>query len=222
MAKVTNYGTLKQSVQDWLARSDLATYVDQLVQFAEVEIYNDPELRLRQMETPFTGFVDASGQMDLPEDYLELKFAYLNASPRILLERCEPEYIYEKYGSRFAGRWPRSDSAPDTAYAYAEGTPKFIAREGEHFIFAPYPVDGYTVDGIYLKRFAALVEDSDTNWLLTNHPDLFVFGALRQAEAFIKNDARLMLWDQMYKRAHNRIHRSDRRERFSQPVVRAV
>jgi hypothetical protein len=218
MAKVTDYGTLKQAVMDWLARADLAPYVDQLVQFAEVEIYNDPELRLRQMEVPFEGFVDCEGKMMLPPRYLELKHAYLDRSPRIFLERAEPEYIYETYGTRYAGNMPSSDSG----FAYGEGIPKFIAREGDSFIFGPYPVEPMTVKGIYLRRFNELVNDTDTNWILTNHPDLFLYGTLRQAEPFIKNDSRLMMWDKMYQGARQRIRGSDRRERFSQPVVRAV
>lgn len=217
MAKVTNYGTLKQAVMDWLARADIAPYVDQLVQFAEVEIYNDPELRLRQMETHFEGFVDCEGRMALPTRYLELKHAYLDRSPRVFLERAEPEFIFETYGTRFAGR-----IQDESGFAYAEGVPKYIAREGDTFIFGPYPVEPMTVKGIYLQRFREFENETDTNWILTNHPDLFLYGTLRQAEPFIKNDSRLMMWDKMYQQARGRVRGSDRRERFSQPVVRAV
>lgn len=220
MAKVTNYGTLKQAAADWLARSDLTPYMDQLVQFAEAEIYNDPELRLRQMETAFEGFIDIEGQMELPAGYLELKLAYLDRSPKVFLERCEPDFIYETYGTRHVGQAPLSESS--TGFASGTGTPKYIAREGQYFIFGPSPAAGYSVKGVYHKRFDAFVSDSDTNWLLTHHPDLFLYGTLRQAEPFIKNDGRLRLWDDMYQKARARVRGSDRRERYAGPVVRAV
>lgn len=224
MAKVTNYGTLKTAIADWLARSDLTDYLDQFIQFAENEIYSDPDLRLRQMEKPLWDVINSEGKMDVPADYLELKHAYLDNSPRIQLERCEPEFIYEMYGSRFHGRTPFSDTQlSDSAFAYGNGVPKYIAREGDEFIFAPFPVDGYKVDGIYYAKFAALANDSDTNWLLTNHSDFLLYGALMQAEPFIKNDARIALWDRMYQRAKARIRGSDKRERFSGGIsVRAV
>ena len=224
MAKITNYGTLKTAVADWLARSDLSDYIDQFIQFAENEIYNDPELRLRQMETALDLYVDCEGKADVPDDYLELKHAYLDRSPRIQLERCDPQFIYETYGTRFAGRTPFSDTQlSDSAFAYGNGVPKYIAREGDQFIFAPFPVDGHRVGGIYYKRFDALAGDSDTNWLLTNHPDIYLWGALRHAEPFIKNDSRVMLWDKAYQQARARIRGSERRERFSGGIaVRAV
>lgn len=224
MAKVTNYGTLKTAIADWLARGDLSDYVDQFVQFAENQIYSDPELRLRQMEEPLDGFVGCDGKMDIPADYLELKHAYLDKSPRIQLERVQPEFIYEMYGSRFAGRTPFSDTQlDDAAFAYGNGVPKYIATETDYFLLAPFPADQYRVGGVYYKKFAALTNESDTNWLLTNHPDLYLYGALMQAEPFIKNDSRIMLWEKMYERARARVRGSERRERFSGGIaVRAV
>ena len=224
MAKVTNYGTLKTAISDWLARGDLSDYTDQFVQFAENQIYSDPELRLRQMEKQLDGFVGCDGKMDVPDDYLELKHAYLDKSPRIQLERCDPAFIYETYGTRFAGLTPFSDTElSDSSFAYGNGVPKYIATEGDTFILAPFPSDQYRVGGIYYKKFTALNAESDTNWLLTNHPDLYLYGALMQAEPFIKNDSRIMLWEKMYERARARVRGSERRERFSGGIaVRAV
>jgi len=224
MAKITNYGTLKTAIGDWLARSDLTDYIDQFVQLAEAEINSDPDLRLRQMETPLEIFVGCDGKAPLPTGYLELKHAYINYSPRIALERCEPEFIYETYGSRYAGRTPLSDTQlSDSSFAYGNGLPKYIAREGDNFIFGPYPAGEYRVNGIYYKKFADLAADDDTNWLLTNHPDLYLFASLLNAEPFIKNDVRMQVWSQMYEKAKKRVRGSDRRERFSGGLaVRAV
>jgi len=33
-----------------------------------------------------------------------------------------------------------------------------------------------------------------TNWLLTNHPDVYLFGSLANAMPFMKNDKRISVW----------------------------
>ncbi|MCK8356920.1 hypothetical protein LXA28_18340, partial [Erwinia amylovora] len=40
-----------------------------------------------------------------------------------------------------------------------------------------------------------------TNWLLTDHPDLYLYGSLLQAEAYLFNDDRLAVW----KTAHDEV-----------------
>ncbi|MGZ3269278.1 MAG: phage adaptor protein, partial [Croceibacterium sp.] len=48
----------------------------------------------------------------------------------------------------------------------------------------------------YFQKIPALASGSDTgtNWLLAAHPDLYLFGALVEAEAFGVNDERAPLW----------------------------
>ena len=46
----------------------------------------------------------------------------------------------------------------------------------------------------YYRRIPALTELAPNNWLATNHPDLYLYGALANAEAFLKNDPRIGLW----------------------------
>ena len=36
--------------------------------------------------------------------------------------------------------------------------------------------------------------DSATNWLITNAPDIYLYGTMLEAEPFIMNDERVQLW----------------------------
>ena len=54
-----------------------------------------------------------------------------------------------------------------------------------------------TLELSYVKRYAALSADADTNWLLTNHPMAYVYAALVAASAYTQDDP--TLWSVMYK-----------------------
>lgn len=67
----------------------------------------------------------------------------------------------------------------------------------------------------YYKKFPDLVADTDTNWLLTNAPDAYLFGALTEAEPFIWNDQRMPMWKARRDEALAAVVLMDERARFS-------
>lgn len=192
---INTYATLKTAVANWLARSDLTSYIPDFVTFAQARV--NREMRIRAMETALSSAI-ASGVVAVPADYLELKHAYLNTDPVTKLERKEPGWIYEKYPIRSSDR-----------------VPYFIAREGSNFIFGPYPDSAYTLKGIYFAKFAALSADADTDWILTNHPQLYLFAALAESAPFVANDERVALWEEKFQAEKARIEQADRNERYS-------
>lgn len=192
---INTYATLKTAVANWLSRSDLTDYIPDFVAFAEARV--NREMRLRAMETALDSSI-ASGVIAVPADYLELKHAYINASPVQYLQRKEPEWMYQKYPTRSA-----------------DGLPKYIAQEGGNFIFGPYPDAAYQVKGIYFAKFDAMSADADTNWLLTNQPQVYLFAALAESAPFIGDDERITLWEQKYQAEKQLVLDADRRERYS-------
>jgi hypothetical protein len=58
------------------------------------------------------------------------------------------------------------------------------------------PIDGAALEFDYFQKIPALSSgaDSGTNWLLAAHPDLYLFGALVEAEMFGVNDERAPVW----------------------------
>ena len=55
-------------------------------------------------------------------------------------------------------------------------------------------MDDTALEFDYFPKMPALSECATTNWLLTAHPDLYLFGSLVEAEMFGVNDERAPLW----------------------------
>jgi hypothetical protein len=140
----------------------------------------------------------SSGAVAVPSGYIELKHAYIDGTPVQKLQRKDAEWIYQNYPTRSA-----------------DGKPKFVAREGDNFIFGPYPDSAYTVKGIYYKRLDALSNSNATNWFTANAPDLLLFATLCEAAPYVREDARIQLWEAKYADVKARIQRQDSAEEFS-------
>ena len=67
----------------------------------------------------------------------------------------------------------------------------------------------------YYKRFDTPVLDADTNWLLTNAYDVYLYGSLAHASPYIKEDERVGLWVQGYNSAVSALNKADRRSTFA-------
>lgn len=63
----------------------------------------------------------------------------------------------------------------------------------------------------YLKRWD--IATDSTNWLLTNFPDAYLYGALAECEMHVKNDERIALWRSLFDEAIFELNRLDERGR---------
>jgi len=166
------YSELQTGVANWLKRADLTSYIPDLILMGEKYIFR--KARTRDMEAALSSTI-ASGVIAVPNDYVALKYAYIDGAVTTRVHRKPADWIYTQYPTRSA-----------------DGLPQFIAREGSNFIFGPYPDSAYTVKGLYYKRLTSV--QSSANALFTNNPDLYLFAALAEAVAFMKDDARVALW----------------------------
>ena len=64
---------------------------------------------------------------------------------------------------------------------------------GESIVFNDDPGEVTLVYTAY-STLPALGTGQATNWLLDDHPDLYLFGSLARAEAYLKDDDRLAVW----------------------------
>lgn len=67
------------------------------------------------------------------------------------------------------------------------------------------------LDDVIQMDYHALLPDLDsgpaTNWVLQYHPDLYLYGMLREMSLFLKQDQRLMIWRQEFDRRINDLQR---------------
>ena len=181
MAVITSYTTLQTAVTDYLARSDLTSFVPNFIQNWEERFYREAANWGSWMEAALSVAV-SSGVAALPADYLGLKVAYISGQQNAPLKRISLDQLYQRYSR-----------------AGSTGTPRYIARNAANFEFGPIPTNGLSLVGTYYAKPTVLRDDTDgVNWLTTNAPDLCLYGSLLEAEPFIKNDKRIVVWQSFY------------------------
>jgi len=199
---LTTYTELQAAIADWLNRTDITTQIADFTTLEEKKIYRS--LRVRDMESALSVTM-SSGVAALPTDFLELKHAYIDGSPVKTLERKSITDLYEKYPTRSS-----------------HGKPNFIASNVDNFEFAPFPDSDYTVKGTYWARPTALSASNETNFLITNYPDLILFGSLLQSISFTGDTTRLSEWAAKYDNALEEIKTEEKQQRYGGSSLRSV
>jgi len=196
---------LKDALADWLDRSDLTDRIPDFITLAEARLNRD--VRIRPMEVR-SSMETTAGQryFNLPGGYLQMRNIQINSNPITPLEYITPEMLDRLYGS-------------DTT-----GKPKAYTLIGDEIQLAPIPDSDYTVEMAFYEKFTALGDGTSgtvtSNWLTTNAPDVLLYGALLEAEPFIKNDERVNLWINAYNSAITRIQDTDTKDRHSGSAMR--
>ena len=175
-----NYTTLQTAVVQWLKRADLTDFVPDFIALAEGQMSAD--LDSRSMEARATLSTTAgNAYVTLPTDMLEmLRLKITSTEPVAVLKYRSPDQIDDDY--------PRAST----------GQSKVFTVIGSELQLAPVPDQAYTLELAYMQRIPALSASNTTNWLLTNFPNVYVFGALKMAQPFILNDERLPVFEKLY------------------------
>lgn len=205
---MSSLGQLKTSVDAWLARDDVAvTNADfpQILLIAESNISRD--LRLAVQEATTT--LNITGRsIDLPSDFLEARNPFIDDNVR-RIEYMTPQAIRE-----FSG-W---DTGRAGAFYTLEGNNASPLAGGitqQLTIASPGSVST-PVDVVinYWARFPALVADIDTNWLLLNHYDVYLYATLRAACEYIQEDVLEDRYQGKYDRAIEQQNKHENRKRY--------
>ena len=172
------YDNLKTSISNWLARSDLNSFLDDFIDLAEDRLAT--EMRITGMETDLSVTI-AAGVAATPSDFLELKHARIDGDPTFPLEPKDSQWIYRKFPTRSS-----------------VSKPEFIGIDGDNFVFGPYPDAAYDVVGTYFAKPTGLSDSNTTNTWTTDTPDALFFACLVETAPFIGNDARIQVWESKY------------------------
>jgi hypothetical protein len=78
-----------------------------------------------------------------------------------------------------------------------------------NFLVAPTPDQEYPFELCYLELPEQLTEQNQTNWITNYAPDLLLYASLLEAIPFLKNDERVQVWLDYYKRALDSINSQD-------------
>ena len=168
---ITTYSELKAAVENWLDHTLFTARVPEFIVLFEATA--NRRLRARQQEASVT-LTPTAGSAALPADYLSWRRVTWTGSSRVELQYVHPSYLQAAY--------PSSPS----------DVPRIFTIEGT--TLKVRPVDDAALEFDYFQKIAALSDGAPANWLLTSHPDLYLFGSLIEAEMFGVNDERAPLW----------------------------
>lgn len=196
---ITTYAQLVTAVQNWLDNTNTLpdARVAEFVALAEADF--NARIRVRENLIRGTGaFIAGDNRISIPDRYVGTQ----------LIAIC-----HQSYGGPLAQM--DEAAALDAYYGEPTGLPRHWVMENT--VVRVYPTPDYAYDYVwkYWQKVSALAADSDTNWILTGHPDVYLFGALSFAEGYLVNDARVPFWRAQYEAALNRINTQSVEDSFS-------
>jgi hypothetical protein len=68
---------------------------------------------------------------------------------------------------------------------------------------------------MYYAKIPTLSDSVTTNWLLTYHPDIYLYGALLHSAPYLKEDERASTWAALYSAAVARVNTASSRSTAS-------
>lgn len=170
---IDTYTNLKAAIIRWGKRRDLDLEIDDFIKMAETEMFNNPveNLRVRgQNATLSTTLSTTLRTLALPTGYLEQR------SARLSVNNVWQDVYY---------RVPEAMNIRT-----GTGTPMYytITTQFEFDIVAD---QAYTFEAEYIGKPTALSVSNATNAVLTNNPQVYLFGALwalkQRTEEFVES-----------------------------------
>lgn len=171
------YAELVAAIKTWLSRSDQDANIPLFIRNVEARVNRD--LRVREMVVRATASVDVEFA-DLPTDFLAPRSAQI-------------------------GNRALNYLTPNDMLAVRTGGPTWAYTVlGSQIQFAPAPVDADTVELTYYQRLKPIAENV-TNWLLRDHSDAYLYGALVEAAMVTRDETLLAMAEGKFQDAKRRI-----------------
>lgn len=198
---ISNYAELKSAVADWLNRADLTSAIPNFVALAEAKFNRD--LRTRQQVK--RAYATLTGQyIQLPTDWAEGINLQLNVNPVRVLD-----FVTTDQADRIKAR--RYGDTDADAYTIV----------GSQLEVIPVVADDTEIEMAYYAKVPALSDSNTTNWLLTEWPDLYLYGTLVHAAPYLREDDRIATWKGLADQLTEEIRLSDERAKHSGGPLRA-
>tara|TARA_B100002019_G_scaffold202596_1_gene175602 strand:+ start:19 stop:639 length:621 start_codon:yes stop_codon:yes gene_type:complete len=192
---LSTYDELKASVADFLNRSDLTSVIPDFIKMAETDM--NRKVRHWRMENRASATI-SSQYNALPTDFLEPIRAHIETG----------DYRPIELISQFEMQQRRRDNL-DTS-----GKPSFYSiTQGEIEIY-PTPDGSYGIELNYYAKIPSLSASQTTNAILTNFPDVYLYGSLVHSAPYLQEDNRTTTWAALYQSSIDGINRESDQAKF--------
>ena len=173
---ITDYSTLQTAIANWLARADLTNIIPELIQMGENRIWRD--LRSQWMLNSEDAVLTA-GSYTLLGNFIELASVAINTGG--VWVALEPLTTVQDLSS-----------TNNTPYGY-------IIRSGAIYVQGGLGNEEIRVN--YWGKYGGGYLSDSNDGLIAKFPDIYLYAALLEATPYLKNDARIPVWQAAYSRA---------------------
>lgn len=212
---IDSYAKLQAEIQDTLDRDDLVadvtafspSTIEGVVKRAirKCEIRVQRQLRVRDMETSTTLTLSAgTSQYSLPSDFLSMRTFYINKDPIRILRQDSFTNILSEH--------------PNTATR----EPDAFAIVGSSIYIRPVPDSAYSCPMHYYRTIPALSDSNTSNWLLTDAPDVYLYGSCLEITPYLGEDQRIGVWKAAFDAAITDIVDDDAITKYDGVLVSSV
>lgn len=191
---ITTATELKTAIANWSNRDDLTARLDEFIALFEAGI--NRTLRVKGMEATMTSTTLTSGAANLPTAFLAFKELRFDGASDYTLQPKSLEWIRAQ-----------DDTDGRDARYYAITSTQVVC----------WPTTG-PVKGTYYRSLPSLTGTS-SNWLLTAHPDIYLFGALTELAVYIQDEQRAGMWRDRTRAMLDELQRSDMRDDFESGIL---
>jgi hypothetical protein len=176
-----NLGELKAEIAEFMHRSDLVARIPYWISYATA-VFNR-ELRVPEMESRDTATMTGEF-IGLPSDFLEMRGIHRASDNK------ELRYLAAQ---QFA-----------TVVSTHRGTetPIYTIEDFQLRVHpAPSVSSPLALTILYYERIPVPPTDADDNWLMRDWPDVYLYGSLMHARAWVHDEERMVLVKALYEEA---------------------
>lgn len=197
-----NYSNLKAAIIRLDGSNDLVDILDDCILMAETEMYNNERVSLRCRELQTT----ASTTTGTDDEFLALPTRFLEFRSMHIIAAGKPVDI------RYA--------APESlARKSAAGRPEQYTVTNQ-IEFNRTPDSDYTLKQVYYAKELPLDATNNTNDILTNYPNVYLFGALWAVNLYNAEEEKSQFYYQQFIRAIRGANQSSRQSAGPAPSMR--
>jgi hypothetical protein len=197
----SNYADFRTAVLKMIDGDEVSTTfsidtLDLLIALGESRVYNGIEaapgvmgiggLRASTMQQALTGTVSANA-VAIPDRCLDLEIVWFDPT--------KPLDAMSESDLRAKDR--------------RGGDVREYAQAGESLIFSPAASDGAAIGGRFYAR-PADIKTGGLNATFNRYPEVFMFGALMEAAPFLGEDARIPVWEKLFRSWLTSANRTER------------
>lgn len=188
---------LKTVLETWIIRDDEVDRIPIYIAFAERrfnrEVFHPDRLVIATLSA-------TTETVALPTDFSAARAAWLDTSPKSILEQV---------------------TLGDLRYFHPEseaGIPQKFAISGGNMYLGPAPAGTSSIKVEYYQTIPALGASQATNWLLTDHPDIYLYASLVEAFAFSRDETRAAVWEVKTQAKIREVNKAGSRFAFGTPL----